>query len=160
LNSVTAARNFARRALTGWDAQDWEWAVSQVLTELATNAVIHAHTRFEVDLSFDGEQLRVAVTDGSVRPPVRRDYSARATTGRGVCVVESLAGSWGVDPHPDGKTVWCALRADDGERAAEPKLEAFLSHLDEFAAPVSAGSAAKAAGRRRQSTGAARGRAA
>lgn len=131
LSSVTDARRFLRRTVEGWDAQGWEWSASQVLTELATNAVIHARTQFDVELEFDGRVLKICVADGSARLPLQRSYSNQATTGRGVTVVRSLAQSWGVETRPNGKTVWCAVVADGDEGAGRPDAAALLSQFDD-----------------------------
>ena len=106
------ARAFLRRTLVGWGAGAWESAGSQVLTELATNAVIHAHTPFDIQLEFDGEVVRIVVVDSSVRPPIQRAYRPEATTGRGIALVEALTRSWGIEQRDDGKLVWCELVAD------------------------------------------------
>jgi anti-sigma regulatory factor (Ser/Thr protein kinase) len=133
LSSVTEARRFLRRALDTWDAQGWEWSASQVLTELSTNAVIHARTAFEVELDFDGTVLKICVADGSPRLPVQRSYSDQATTGRGVSVIGTLAHSWGVETRANGKTVWCAVVADGEEGVDNPDLDTVLAGFDDLA---------------------------
>lgn len=105
------ARRAARRALTEWDAETLEWTVSQLVSELATNAVIHAGTTFEVRLTLTGAQLRCEVSDTSPRIPRPRAYAADATTGRGLLLVERLATAWGVLRRAGGKTVWFGLDA-------------------------------------------------
>jgi anti-sigma regulatory factor (Ser/Thr protein kinase) len=109
LNSVSAARRFVRRVLVGWGADGYEYEVSQVVTELATNSVIHAKTSFNVWLSLDGQILRLSVTDGSPRVPSLKRHSDQATTGRGMTVVEAFSDQWGVEKVPTGKTVWCTF---------------------------------------------------
>jgi hypothetical protein len=70
--------------------------------------------------------LRVAVTDGSTRPPVRRRRvpgrplsvdPGSADHGRGLAIVEGLAQQWGCEPavQVPGKTVWCDLVVDRGD---------------------------------------------
>ena len=41
--SVTAARHFLASQLQAWDVAAVRWSAELVLTELATNAVLHAH---------------------------------------------------------------------------------------------------------------------
>ena len=80
--TVAEARRWARAVLTAWDADDLEWELSQLLTEVVTNAVLHAGTTLRVVLEQDGAsgRLRCEVTDGSpARPRVRR-HSTEATT--------------------------------------------------------------------------------
>ena len=117
LVNVGEARRFVRRALIDLGAEEMEFEAAQVVSELATNSVIHAGTPFEVDLDLDGESLRIAVSDGSRRSPVAKSHSAQATTGRGLKLVATLADAWGTEPRSDGKTVWCTLRFDSRRRA-------------------------------------------
>ena len=124
-DSVRAARRFLRSTLEAWNAEPLEWAANQALSELVTNAVLHAGTSVTVSLTLlpDGG-LRLEVGDGSPRIPRQRRYGQQATTGRGIALVAGLAQAWGVEPQPDGKTVWCELPAGPGE---EPDLSAFLT---------------------------------
>ena len=130
--SVAEARRFLRTTLSDWDAEALEWPAMQALSELVTNAVLHAGTAVTVGLEQVGPgNLRLEVRDGSGRIPHQRRYGTQATTGRGIALVDGLSDRWGVDPAGDGKTVWCELSAPD--EAAEPDLSAFLT-LDELAA--------------------------
>ena len=130
LASIPAARRFLRELLYEWDADQWEWNAGQVLTELATNAVIHAHTEFDVEVTFTEPTLKICVSDGSPRLPVQRQHSDQATTGRGLAVVQTVAQSWGTEMRPDGKTVWCVILAEGHEdRQVSFDLEAF--HLED-----------------------------
>jgi anti-sigma regulatory factor (Ser/Thr protein kinase) len=113
LRSVTDARRFLRTTLDAWGADTWEWAGSQVITELATNAVIHTRAAFDVEVNLSNDVLRLLVADSSPRLPVRRLHSAEATTGRGMTLIEALGQAWGVEERSVGKAVWCELAADD-----------------------------------------------
>lgn len=127
LASVGEARRFVRRALVDLGGEAMEFEAAQVVSELATNSVIHARTRFEVALDHDGDSLRIAVSDGSRRSPVPKSHSAQATTGRGLKLVATLADAWGTEARSDGKTVWCTLRFDH-RRSALP----LLAELDDL----------------------------
>lgn len=107
--SVGEARRALRSALAEWGFGAGAADAAQVVTELATNAILHAGTPFTLAVTAEDGAVRVAVSDGSPRRPVRRRGSAQATTGRGMAVVEALSTVWGVDDHPGGKTVWCVL---------------------------------------------------
>jgi len=99
-----------------------------LVTELTTNAVLHAATAYDVDIEqrTDGT-VRIGVTDGSPRKPRPRDYATDATTGRGLGLVESLAMAWGTSTRAAGKTVWCDVAPDPSEGlSVEPDLDAFL----------------------------------
>jgi hypothetical protein len=112
LRSVTSARKFLRATLTGWGADGWAWSAGQVLTELATNAVVHGRTRFKVDVAFDGVVLRIAVIDYALQGPVEHAYDPEATSGRGLALLTALTHSWGILRSGNSKTVWCELLAD------------------------------------------------
>ena len=129
-SSVGAARRFLVQTLHGWAATRLEWPASQVVSELATNAVIHAGTAFTVALIMHGDALRIEVRDGSVLLPRQRRYGLSATTGRGLALVGTLTKDWGVQPGVTGKTVWCVLSPDNAEVAGEPDLDAFLTEQD------------------------------
>ncbi|MGA3217895.1 MAG: ATP-binding protein [Acidimicrobiales bacterium] len=117
--SVTGARRFVRQTLLGWDAEAWEYQASALVTELASNAVLHARTPFAVELSYDGRQLRLCVSDRSERLPLHKPHSPEATTGRGLDLVRALSASWGVDRHASGKTVWCSMGSDANALAVD-----------------------------------------
>lgn len=107
--NVAEARRFVRRMLAKWGAEELEWPASALVSELTTNAVLHAGTTFAVALTLDDEGLRLEVKDGSPAHPVVRHYDDDATTGRGLRLVVQLAEQWGVEPRSTSKTVWCVL---------------------------------------------------
>lgn len=110
--SVPEARRFVRTTLRSWEREDLAESAALVVSELATNAVLHARSTFVVRLLLDGEgRVRVEVTDASARRPDRRAHSTDASTGRGLAIVAELAVAWGVDTGGDGKTVWAELVA-------------------------------------------------
>ena len=106
-----AARRFvagllACRPFAGRVADD---DVQLVVSELATNAVIHAGTPFSVSVGCDGSAIRISVQDWSSMLPIMRDGAPAAVSGRGLRLVAAVARDWGVEPGPDGKTVWAEL---------------------------------------------------
>jgi anti-sigma regulatory factor (Ser/Thr protein kinase) len=134
--SVSAARWYADGVLTAWNVGDLSWTCLQLISELATNAVIHARTEFALELSRHQDKLRVCVRDGSPAKPGLRRYGDDSTTGRGLRLVDSMASSWGVQPIGSGKIIWfevdltrpgTAQAWDDG---AEVALVALLDDVD------------------------------
>jgi len=108
--SVPAARTFVRATLASWDLGWLSDSATVIVSELATNAVLHAQSSFVVRLALDAEGgVRLEVIDGSARQPVPKRHSAGATTGRGLSIVDQLASAWGVEERPDGKAVWVHL---------------------------------------------------
>jgi anti-sigma regulatory factor (Ser/Thr protein kinase) len=81
-----------------------------ITSELVTNAVQHAHTRFQVKLIRDGYTFLLSVTDQS--PSTPRLYQEPDTLrqhGRGLVIVEALATSWGIQTVNGGKSIWAKL---------------------------------------------------
>jgi anti-sigma regulatory factor (Ser/Thr protein kinase) len=81
-----------------------------LVSELVTNSVIHGGPPVVVAVDCDGDALQVRVRDGSPVLPARRAADDRDEGGRGLALVDTLSSDWGVDPQPDGKHVWFALR--------------------------------------------------
>jgi anti-sigma regulatory factor (Ser/Thr protein kinase) len=113
LKSVSQARRFLRDVLEDWKVAGFDLAAPQVLTELVTNAALHARSAYTVHLRVEPDGLLVEVTDSSPALPQARHYGTGATTGRGIALVEALSAAWGVQSSPTGKTVWCRVRTDD-----------------------------------------------
>lgn len=80
-----------------------------VISELATNAAIHAGTPFSVTVRSDGSAVRIAVQDWSAMQPVMRAVNPVALAGRGLRLIAMVSRAWGVEYGPDGKTVWAEL---------------------------------------------------
>lgn len=85
-----------------------------VASELVTNAVRHARPPsaegFRLTCEVHGGAVLVSVTDGggpTVPAAVRFDDAA--TGGRGLAIVDRLAGRWGVARTGAGSTVWAEV---------------------------------------------------
>jgi anti-sigma regulatory factor (Ser/Thr protein kinase) len=103
--SVPAARDFVRRFLTGWPGD--HHVVELLTTELATNAILHAHSPIDLSMSVDPHMVRVEVADTSSDMPTRALAPALdAVSGRGLFLVASLANRWGATARARGKCVW------------------------------------------------------
>lgn len=108
-SSVPTARRFVESILVSWGRPEQGWTAALLVSELSANCTLHARTEFTVRVELHEEQVRLQVTDGSLRAPSVRDYGTTATTGRGLRLVAELSHEWGVDLHDDGKTVWVVL---------------------------------------------------
>jgi anti-sigma regulatory factor (Ser/Thr protein kinase) len=117
LDSVAEARLHVRRAL---DDQPQELIdVAELLTsELATNAIIHAASGFELDIEVD-RRIRVEVRDAGGGRPAVLQAGPRDGSGRGLGLVQALSSAWGVIPSSPGKTVWYELAVASEEHAGE-----------------------------------------
>ncbi len=111
--SVAASRAFIGDAL-GDLPDDLREAAVLMMSELATNAIVHAGTGFEVAIDRSPETLRVAVADVGGGEPELRTPSSSEPHGRGLQIVTHLADEWGMSDNDDrlGKTVWYVIRLD------------------------------------------------
>jgi anti-sigma regulatory factor (Ser/Thr protein kinase) len=110
--SVSQARGFVAEMLLDVDADLID--VAQLLvSELVTNALLHAGSEIEVRVWATRGRLHVRVADeAGDRPLIPRQVDADASTGRGLQLVELLAARYGVDVDVTGKTVWFELWTD------------------------------------------------
>jgi hypothetical protein len=104
------ARRFVTETLVAWSRTDLIDDAAVIITELATNAVLHARTRFTVTVARrPGGAIRLSVRDASLAPPRLRRPAPFEGSGRGLGLVAAIATGWGTDVLPDGKVVWAQL---------------------------------------------------
>jgi DNA-binding NarL/FixJ family response regulator len=106
LESPGRARRFVDETLRRWDCEEQLDVVSLLVSELVTNAVVHAQSDVEVGVQLTGDGIRIDVLDQSTVEPVRRSPNDYDTSGRGLELVDALATRWGIDTGPYGKSVW------------------------------------------------------
>lgn len=88
-------------------------AVTLVVSELVTNAVVHtASCRVICELRDCGERLRVSVQDEgcpAAEPRLRRGSPEEG--GRGLLLVDAVSSAWGAHDarHGAGRVVWAEL---------------------------------------------------
>ncbi|MEV4334481.1 ATP-binding protein [Streptomyces sp. NPDC049597] len=117
---VTRCRDFTQDALYDWgwtqardliglDDENGE-VVEDVLllvSEIVTNACLHAGGPRELVLHQSGPRLRIEVADASPEPPRRRMPKDLAQPGgHGLIILERLARTWGSERRGPGKVVW------------------------------------------------------
>ncbi|QOV42675.1 ATP-binding protein [Streptomyces chromofuscus] len=114
-SAVREARAEVRRRLEGWGLADRDGAgddlvstAELLVSELATNALLHAASRFRLTLTAAHGVLRCEVSDGGRRVPQVLDAGS-SQSGRGMFLVEALARRWGCHQDGPGKTVWFEL---------------------------------------------------
>ncbi|MFE7772805.1 SpoIIE family protein phosphatase [Streptomyces sp. NPDC057445] len=131
--AASAARRFLRAALAEWTrlgmvatrgADQLADDAVVVVSELVTNAVVHAGTTVEVLVRLDAASeddpasLVVEVSDRHPARPVRSEppdpgaASGEPEYGRGLQLVTALAASWGITYRPGLKAVWARLALD------------------------------------------------
>jgi PAS domain S-box-containing protein len=109
-NDLAGLRAQADRAL---DAADLAAAQHQnvvlVLTELATNALMHAPGPYRASLVVENDCAIVLISDGGGERLVAMRDSLGGEGGFGLRVTDSLAQSWGCIAGAVGKTVWAVI---------------------------------------------------
>jgi anti-sigma regulatory factor (Ser/Thr protein kinase) len=116
LEPVLGAAGVARRSVAAWfDRGQLPQArlddLLLVVSELVTNAVVHAATTLRLVIRSDGRRVLAEVFDGDPRRPVVAAGSAREVPvgGRGLSLVDQLSERWGCDSVGAGKRVWAEL---------------------------------------------------
>lgn len=107
-DSIRRAREFVAGVLSQASAELRERAVL-ITSELATNAIRHAHSTFTVTADLTPEEVYVTVTDTGQALPLLRHPQPTEPHGRGLMIVNALADRWGIDTQSASKTVWFAL---------------------------------------------------
>ena len=116
-SSVRAARELIRSLFAETTVKADADTALLLVSELVSNAVLHARGAVDLKVTARAGTLRVEVSDGSSAMPLVLVKSVQATTGRGLRLVERLADSWGFDVAEEGgKTVWFELGSHLPER--------------------------------------------
>jgi anti-sigma regulatory factor (Ser/Thr protein kinase) len=122
---VARARTDAARILGSWGVTERLDDMRLCLSEIATNALIHASptangasgpnspnasAEFEVCLTLNRDSVLLEVHDSGGGHPTRRDPYPGDSNGRGLVLVDELADDWGIRGEPTGKTVWLLFK--------------------------------------------------
>jgi len=104
--STRAARAFVAEHLRTWELDDAIDDATLLVSELVTNAILHARSPVDLIVRKVRSAVRVEVFhDGNGVPkPLHPDHEEDA--GRGLGLVHAVASRWGVDDVEAGKTVW------------------------------------------------------
>jgi hypothetical protein len=120
VDAPAAARAFVASALTRWQAPGIVEGARWVISELVTNAVVHARTDMTVRASLTGRRVGLSVADRGEAGVVRLDGDSW-----GLRVVGQLARSWGVLPRlGTGRVVWVVLDVDAPASTVLPQQSA------------------------------------
>jgi anti-sigma regulatory factor (Ser/Thr protein kinase) len=109
--AAARARRFVSDTMRAWGCDDAISDAELLVSELVTNAVLHARSETRVLVERDGTTVRVSVCDDSPARPRLRNYGPEAVTGRGLVIVDRIARRWGVEPSDAGKCVWFEIEA-------------------------------------------------
>lgn len=120
--SVRRARVWVVEELQELGRSDLADSAELGVSELVTNAILHADPPITVRLGGTQQHPRVEVHDNSKRPPsvsadMNDEDALLRTVGRGLGIVALYSTTWGADVSPEGKVVWF-------EPSLEPELDA------------------------------------
>jgi anti-sigma regulatory factor (Ser/Thr protein kinase) len=108
------ARTFSAAVLEEHERAQLADTTALLVSELVTNALLHARTPLRLELRLGDQSVRVDVVDESSLPPAKQRPDPEAESGRGLLLVDKLSDRWGWNQTPTGKRVWFEL--DLGQR--------------------------------------------
>ncbi|WP_282703545.1 PAS domain S-box protein [Streptomyces sp. CC219B] len=111
-SAVPEGRVLLGKALADWDCTALADDALLLVSEILTNAVQHAEGPLGLHARRTADDLTVEVSDRSPHLPQPRQAAQNEESGRGLCLVRTLAHSWGVQPTDEGKTTWFTLKLD------------------------------------------------
>jgi anti-sigma regulatory factor (Ser/Thr protein kinase) len=105
------ARRAVHELVSSLVAADVARTAELLVSELVTNAVIHGTGMVRLVVDCSNHCVSVTVSDDDPVAPKVQPERLMSEGGRGMRMIESLAGSWGVKPRDDGpgKDVWFRL---------------------------------------------------
>jgi PAS domain S-box-containing protein len=109
---VAAGRRFTRETLTAWQQTELADTACLLVSEILTNAVRHADQTIGLHLHHTAREIIAEITDDNAQLPQRIPPAPAGESGRGLTLVDALAGTWGARPTGTGKTVWFTLATD------------------------------------------------
>src|SRR4051812_9214481 len=108
--SVRTARVWVVGELEAIGREDLQDAAALGVSELVTNAILHADPPIVIRLGGTPTHPRVEVHDTSPVPPTVRNMNREdrvlATIGRGLGIVAMYSSTWGAEISTQGKVVW------------------------------------------------------
>ena len=125
--AVSQARRFAEERLREHGLEELSVDVQLVVTELVTNALLHARPPIRLIVQVSPPRARIEVHDGSHAMPLPLNPDDDSMTGRGLRIAQGLSTVWGAAPAGAGKVLWAELEA--GHETAWPVV-GDLSHDD------------------------------
>ena len=111
--AAAAGRRFASELLSVHDRR-LVADVSLLVSELVTNAVLHADSQPRLAVHMLRGRVRVEVFDHDSRPPQLREPDRDGPGGRGLQIIATLSSRWGTEPVDGGKVVWFEIDVTPG----------------------------------------------
>jgi len=149
-SAVPHARKVLRESLRGAGLDDDDAAVAELLvSELVTNAVKYGQPPVWLLVELRPGLIHASVSDTSTALPERRSVDDDSEGGRGLLVLDALAGSWGAVGVDSGKYLWFDLavtRAQPVEGAPGGEPAAGEPTVGDTPAPAAPGTASAVPG--------------
>lgn len=133
--SVAAARRFVADRIPDV-AVEVRDSIAVMVSELSTNALVHAAGGFEVSVDRSDGDVVVSVSDQEDGTPILRTPDFNEPHGRGLRIVDALSDEWGVSSNANaGKSVWfrmaIATSEADGSAAGSDGVRADKGQLQD-----------------------------
>ncbi|HUR49773.1 MAG TPA: PAS domain S-box protein [Acidimicrobiales bacterium] len=127
LESPGKARGLLRETLRSAERSELGDAAELAISEVVSNAILHAHTAVEVWIGVGANDVCVEVRDFNATLPAQKGYDSQATTGRGMGLVGAVTAACGVHSLADGagKVVWFRVSDQPAETDADALLAAW-----------------------------------
>jgi CheY-like chemotaxis protein/anti-sigma regulatory factor (Ser/Thr protein kinase) len=110
VSDVGLARRFLVTHCERWGCDDVLEDGQLVVSELVTNALVHAGSPCELGIAFRNGRLRIEIRDRGSGGPEVQAADSESEHGRGLLLVSALTNAWGMEPRePAGKVVWAEL---------------------------------------------------
>jgi anti-sigma regulatory factor (Ser/Thr protein kinase) len=118
--SVRKVRGWIRNTLAMYGHEDVLDPALLIMSELATNAVLHGTQSDTIKLlcQLDDGILTIGVIDYDQRQPIILAVSMDDERGRGLMLVDSVSDEWGCAPCDGGKLVFARLKVVAGIKEA------------------------------------------
>ena len=130
--TARSARHLLSATFDRWGAEALRDDAMLVLSELVTNAVVHAGTSVEVVMVLHEHHIEVSVVDrhpGRTLPAPPAHVGLDREGGRGLALMVKLAAAWGVDYTDRTKRVWFRMPLFEGP-VPSPRASADLPGPD------------------------------
>jgi anti-sigma regulatory factor (Ser/Thr protein kinase) len=109
-SAVPAARALLRERLSSADVPEDSISTAELLvSELVTNAVKYGQAPMWLLIELRPGLVHASVSDSCADLPRRRGADPDSEGGRGLLVLDALAGSWGAVTAGNGKYLWFDL---------------------------------------------------
>jgi anti-sigma regulatory factor (Ser/Thr protein kinase) len=115
LDATSTAARHARRLVGQWlegieCADETKHHVVLAVSELVSNAVIHARSPSTLSATIEDDRLRIEVDDQDPTTKPQRVESPGSIGGFGLRIVDEIGDAWGWSQLPRGKRIWLEVR--------------------------------------------------